>query len=237
MPRGESHGFEVVGSFVDLSTAVEISGSGVSVSYGNRKSGANSSIIVKFNADENAAPGERTVKMRYLIETNGPDTFKVKVVKKGSITRVQYKRQINLQAGFTQNLLSAPTSIPLNQKVVLVITGTKLNGVALRSSSNFRNQRILPGATDTQCEIELEFIRDGEENLRFYDPSLTSAHLESGTSFLFRYDGFDNSKVQAGTGQSSGTGGFIAPPLSGGSGSGNTLIDLAPRANLLNIFR
>ncbi len=254
--QGEQHSFEVVGQFVDLSTAVQINGSGVSVSYGTRKGGSNSSIIVKFDVDDNAAAGERTVKMRYAIETNGPDTFKIKVVKKGSISQVQYKRPLQLASGIVQanpNLprpqvnfpiagsgspptqLVAAADIPLNEKVVLVVSGTKLGSVELRPGSNYQNARILTGATDNRIEIEIEFTRSGQEHLLLFDSNLSSQDMTSSTGFKFSYAGGANRNVQYG-GTPSG-GGFIPPPLSGGGGSNNAFVDAAPRANMLNVFR
>src|SRR4051812_7200805 len=44
----------VKGQFVDLSTRVEISGSGVNVSFGERVGGNNSHIVVKFDVNATA---------------------------------------------------------------------------------------------------------------------------------------------------------------------------------------
>ncbi|MGH9947883.1 MAG: hypothetical protein ACRD6X_11875 [Pyrinomonadaceae bacterium] len=260
IPQGEDIAFEVVGQFVDLSTSVEITGSGVSVSYGTRKGGSNSSIIVRFNVSSTAASGERTVKMRYAIETNGPDTFKVRVVKKGTITDIKYKRPLVLASnspitanpnlppsgvtfpGAGSSLSSPPTqlvepvNIPLNQKVVLVITGSKLSGVELRSGPRFRNVAILSGGTDSRIEMEIEFTSNGQEQLLFYDSRLSQQDMNSSTSSKFSYSGGSNRTVQYG-GSASG-GGFISPPITGGGSTGSsTFVDAAPRANMLNIFR
>lgn len=237
--QGENHSFEVVGQFVDLSTEVQITGSGVSVSYGTRKGGSNSSIIVRFDVNENAAPGERTVKLRYAIETNGPDTFTVKVVKKGNISQVQYKKPVQQFTRDAHFQLSPATNLPLNEKIVLVVTGTKLNGVELRSGSNYRNQRILAGATDTKCEIEIEFTTNGQEELALFDSSLSQSDMSRSTSSDFRYTGGANRKVQYGGTQTNiNTGGGFISPILGSSGNNNTtFVDVAPRANMLNVFR
>src|SRR5688572_22149692 len=81
----------VKGQFVDLSTAVEVTGSGVSVSYGDRSHGSESSIVIRFTVSPSADLGERTVRMRYAIETNGPDTFTIRVVRGGSVSEIKRK--------------------------------------------------------------------------------------------------------------------------------------------------
>jgi hypothetical protein len=217
---GESHSFEVVGQFVDLSTSVEITGSGVSVSYGTRKSGSGSSIIVKFNVSSGADPGERTVTMHYAIETNGPDTFKVRVVRRGSIASI-----------------TPSSNIPLNQIVRLVVTGTKLDHAELQPSSGFRNARILDGATSTRAEIELEFLQSGTSQLHLFDSVLTQGDMASGTAFKFLYNGSLDKTISSGTGIQTNTG-FINPPLTSSVGTAPALFtDIAPRANMVNIFR
>lgn len=74
------------GQFVDLATAVEVTGpAGVSAaSVGT----ASSSKTIRLTVTSNAAPGVRTVKLRYLVETNGPDTFTVVVLHGGVINNV-----------------------------------------------------------------------------------------------------------------------------------------------------
>lgn len=235
--QGEQHSFEVVGGFVDTSTGVEITGSGVSVSYGTRKHGSGSSIIVRFDVADNAAPGERTVRMRYAIETNGPDTFRVRVVRKGNITDVQYRRPLGFRpGGGPATQLVAPTGLPLNERVILVLTGTRLDSVAVRQESTFRSVRVLPGATATSCTIEIEFSGSGQGPLLVYDAALSSQDMRSSTSSKFSYTGGTNRNIQFGGGTQSG-GTFIPPIVSGGGGTPNTFVDVAPRANMLNVFR
>lgn len=194
---GEQNVFEVIGQFVDGSTAVQITGAGVSVSYGTRKGGHESSIVIKVNVDDNAAASERTVKMRYLVEADGYDSFVIKVVKKGSISQIQMKRPplqiassgiVQINPAVSLQTLSLPTSgnitapltrlvpavnIPLNEKVVLVVSGTKLGSVELRPGGNYRDARILPGATDSRCEIEIEFTASGQEHLLLFDAAFS----------------------------------------------------------------
>lgn len=232
--QGEQHSFEVVGQFVDKSTAVQITGSGVSVSYGTSKGGANSSIIVRFDVGDNAALGERTVKMRYFIETNGPDTFKVRVVRKGNISQVQYQRPLPFRPGGAATELVAATGLPLNERVVLIVTGTKLDNVEVRPESTYQSVRVLSGS-DTSRAIEIQFSGPGQGPLLLFDAALSAQDMRSSTSSKFSYTGGTNRNIQYGGTQSGST--FISPVLSGGGGSANIFVDVAPRANMLNIFR
>src|SRR6266567_5397542 len=109
---GKKMSVTVKGQYLDLSTRVEITGSGVSVSYGDRSGGSNTYIVVKFDVDDSASLGERTVKIRYAVETNGPDTFKVRVVRGGRVDQIQQK----IAFANTTRLIAANT-IPVNQRV------------------------------------------------------------------------------------------------------------------------
>ena len=233
--QGEDHSFEVVGQFVDTSTAVQITGSGVSVSYGTRKVGANSSIIVRFNVASNAAPGERTVNMRYAIEINGPDTFKVRVVRKGSISQIQYQRPLPFRpGGGPASELVAATGLPLNERVVLIITGTKLDNVEVRTESTYQSVRVLSGS-DTSRAIEIQFSGPGQGPLLLFDAALSAQDMRSSTSSKFSYTGGTNRNIQYGGTQIVSS--FVPPIISSGGGSPSTFVDAAPRANMLNIFR
>lgn len=233
--QGEQHSFEVVGQFVDTSTAVQITGSGVTVSYGTRKGGSNSSIIVRFNIGDNAAPGERTVKMRYAIETSGPDTFIVRVVRKGNISQVQYRRSLPFRpGGGPATELVAATGLPLNERVVLIVTGTKLDNVEVRPESTYQSVRVLSGS-DTSRAIEIQFNGPGQGPLLLFDAALSAQQMRSSTSSQFSYTGGANRNIQYAGIQGGST--FISPILSGGGGSANVFVDVAPRANMLNIFR
>ena len=178
--QGEDFSFEVVGRFVDTSTAVEIQPqAGVQVSYGTRKGGANSSIIVRFDVGPNATPGERTIRMRYAVEVSGPDTFKVRVVPKGTITQIQFQRRLPFRPGGPATELVAPTGMPLNEEVLLIVTGTKLENAQVRSESTYSSVRVLPGATDTRMVVEIEFTSAGQGALVIFS---------AGYAFLYQFE-------------------------------------------------
>jgi hypothetical protein len=229
---GKQTSMLVKGRFVDLATRAEISGSGVSVSLGQRVGGSNSSIVVRFNVDANAALGDRTVKLRYAIETNGPDTFRVQVVRGGRIDSIQ-QRIPGLQPGTTR-LVSA-NQIALNQRVTLVFSGTRLGNASVAPSTSFRNAQVLPGATETHCEVALEFTRAGTINVNLLDAAV--GPQPGNLLFKFFYGGLNTVTVNG----SSASQPAPQPPIShipsGGTASPTTFVDVAPRANVLNLFR
>lgn len=237
--RDREHAFEVVGQFVDLSTAVEMAdrNSGVTPTYGTRKPGSRSSIIVKFDVRPNATLGEHTVRMRYAVETSGPDSFKIRVVRRGTVSRIQYRRPLP-PGGPAADELVAPMNLPLNEPVVLVLTGTQLDGFQVKPHSGFRSVRVLPGATETQASIQVEFSQSGQGPLLLFDSALSAQDMNSSASSHFLYGGGANLNIQYG-GTPSGRGNIVvAPPITGGAGAAPAVfVDVAPRANMLNIFR
>src|SRR6266436_5082022 len=227
----------IKGQYVDLSTRVEISGSGVSVSFGDRSGGNNSSIVVRFNVDSSAALGERTVKLRYAIETNGPDTFQVRVVRGGRIDQIQ-QRVPGLMAGTTR--LVAADTIPVNQRVTLVFTGTRLGNATIVPIQAVKNAQTLSGCSETHCEIELEFTQSGNRNVNLYDADVGSTNASvlagSGILFHFFYDGAKQVNV-VGQASSSPNSNFSLPIFGSTSGANPGFIDIAAGANLGNLFR
>src|SRR5215471_11622064 len=83
--QGQTTTVTVQGQYVDLSTGLEVTGSGVAVSGVATSSSSKSIRIV---VDSSAEPGLRTVKLHYLAEFNGPDTFKIRVVRNGRVTNI-----------------------------------------------------------------------------------------------------------------------------------------------------
>lgn len=227
----------IKGQFVDLSTGVEISGSGVSVSYGQRQGGSNSYIEVKFAADDSAPLGERTVKMHYAVETNGPDTFKVRVVHGGRVDRIEQK--VSGPTPGTTRLVEA-NAIPVNQRVTLVFTGTRLGNAVIAPILAVKNPQTLPGCSDTRCEFELELTQTGNISINLYDadvgPQIADSLAVSGTLHKFFYTGAKNVSV-TGASNSPANGSFIPRPIvSGGTVANAVALDVAP-GDLTNLFR
>jgi hypothetical protein len=157
--------------------------------------------------------------MHYAVELNGPDTFKVRVVRRGSITSI------------------SPSTVPLNQTVHLVLTGTKLDHAELEDTVNYNNANILAGATSNRAEVDLTFVNNGTIHLLVFDSVLSQADMASSTAFKFLYNGSLDLSVVAGTGTFSGST-FVNPPLTSTVGTAPALfIDIAPKATMTNIFR
>ncbi len=232
---GKKMSVTVKGQYLDISTRVEITGSGVSVSYGDRSGGSNTYIVVKFDTDDSAALGERTVKIRYAVETNGPDTFKVRVVRGGRVDQIQQK----VAFANTTRLIAANT-IPVNQRVTLVFTGNRLSNAAIAPIDAVKNPQTLSGCSETRCEIELEFTKTGSLDVNLYDADIgaqtASSLAVNATLFHFFYGGAKQVTV-IGQANSSPAPNVIHPIPGSISGANQTFIDIAPGANLGNLFR
>jgi hypothetical protein len=222
----------VKGQFVDLSTGVEIvpPESGVLASLGPRQGGSNSSIVVKFTVRPSAALGERTVKLHYAIETSGPDIFKVRAVRGGKVDTIQ--QRVPGLAGGAPRLVAA-NQIPVNQRVTLVFSGSRLGNAGLAPNLTIKDPQILPGCSETRCEVELTFTQGGSVNVNLFDADVPSA----GNNLLFKffYAGVHQVTVAgAGVGPPPGPGVSRIP--SAGTAAPTTFVDVAPGA-MLNLFR
>lgn len=223
---GKQTSMLVKGQYVDLSTRVEISGSGVSVSFGQRTGGSNSSVVVLFNVSSSAALGDRTVKLRYAIETSGPDTFTVKVVRGGTVD--------SIERVFTNRHIP-PTAIPVNQRVRLVFSGTRIGNAAVAQNLALKNPQILSGSTENRCEIEVEFTRVGNVDINLVDADV--GPQPAGSLFRFFYGGAKSVTVVGEVTASAPTTIPLPHIAVGGTSTPATFVDVAPRANMLNLFR
>jgi hypothetical protein len=119
---------------------------------------------------------------------------------------------------------------------VLVLTGTRLDGFQVKPHSGFRSVRVLPGATDAQASIEVEFAQSGQGPLLLYDAALSPQDMNSSAASHFLYGGGDNLNIQYGAPPGAPTR-VVAPPITGRVGPAPAVfVDVAPRA-MLNIFR
>ncbi len=76
----------LVGGLVDLATAVEVAGpTGVSASSVGT---ASSRKTIRLTVTNDATPGVRTLKLRYLVEASGPDTLNLVVLLRGVISNI-----------------------------------------------------------------------------------------------------------------------------------------------------
>ena len=214
-------------------------------------------LTMNLSVSSSASLGEQELRIRYAVELAGPDRIRFFILRDGQVTNIQYRPSLvaNRKAIDTNRtaligqapavvsgalaLLQPATNLPLNQKVKLVFSGTNIGNADVESSTDYRNQRVLPGGTETQCEVELEFIRSGDVEVHLFDKN------RSRRSAL-EYRGLSSVMV-SGSGQQAGSGGGgsagvvvvggTTPPPSTSSGTPPPASpDIAP-APVLNIFR
>ena len=176
--QGQTTTVTVEGQFVDLSTALEVTGSGVTVSNAGTASSKKSISIV---VGANAAPGLRTVKLRYAVELNGPDTFKILVVRSGRVTNV-----------------AVPSPSQFFNSVDIVLTGEKIDNAGVVASS-FNPQpigaEIVGDNLPTRAVIRLRFgslVAEASGTIFLYDKSCELCGNSNSLSFSkLRYAGID----------------------------------------------
>ena len=233
----------IYGGGTDLATSIE-AGSGVSCTIEDRKNGIGSWVEINCNASNSASTAIRTLKIKYPI---GEDSFKIRVQRVGTISRIQYDPSpsspttsmsgaiTNVQSIGSISGVSRPaglqpaTELPRNVDVVLVITGTKLGNVKLGNDADYSGS-VLPGATDTQCRVKIKFTRGGTQEIKIVDVETGGGPYKGATS---KSDKEVDVSGTTNTSYNTATGGIVG----GGTSSGATFIDVAPRANMLNVFR
>lgn len=177
--QGQTTTITVNGQYVDLSTALEVTGSGVSVSSASGTTSSNKKI--RIVVDANAAAGLRTIKLRYLVEASGPDTFKIRVVRAGRVTDI-----------------GVPSPTQFFNDVKITLTGENI-GNAEVSSANFNPapssvELIEAESSETRAVVRLRYANDlaaASGSIRLRDKSCGSPC--SGTlGSLFNYTGLND---------------------------------------------
>lgn len=189
---------KVTGFGVDFANRIEVSSSsGIDVSGITEKKGGNGSFIkFKLTIEDDAAASERTVTIKYPL---GQDTFKIRVIRVGTISKIEYKRptttsprgigdfarSVSTNVENLSNLRATPISInnlPEDTTVRLVITGTKLSNTKAEfereGNSPANDMQVLPGGSNTSFEVEGKFrvpgiyklsVADGDDPNRRFD--------------------------------------------------------------------
>jgi hypothetical protein len=232
----------VYGGGTDLATSID-AGSGVNCKIEERKHGIGSYIGINCEPSNSASTAVRTLKIKYPV---GEDSFKIRVQRVGTISRIQYDPSptpttsmsgavTNVQSIGSISGVARPTGLqpaidlPKNVDIVLVITGTKLRNVRLGNDNDYSGS-VLPGATDTQCRIKIKFTRSGTQEIKIVDVETGGGPYKGANS---RSDKEVDVSGSTGGSYNTATGGIVG----GGTSSGSTFMDVAPRANMLNIFR
>jgi hypothetical protein len=113
----------VKGSLLDLSTGVDVvnsSGSivsGTNASITRRQGGHDTQIDISVYGLKDKPAGEYRIRIRYLVETNGPDIVKIRLLERGEITSITQDPSPALLGG-TYNIL--------NQTATFRVTGSGL---------------------------------------------------------------------------------------------------------------
>lgn len=181
--QGQTTTLTVEGQFVDLSTGLEVTGSGVTVSSAGASS---SSKSIRIAVDSNAEPGLRTVKLHYAVEFNGPDTFKIRVVRNGRVTNID-----------------VPSPTQFFTDVNITMTGSNIGNAALVGNGMLRSSENSFSATSstvdlventaTRAVIHLHFntygpLAEGFASIQLYDKSCGTICRDSSK---FRYNATD----------------------------------------------
>lgn len=243
--QGESFTFRVFGQWVD--TAAEAIVSDLTSEIVKRKHGPGSYIDIKFVVGRYITPGERIVKIFYPIQTNGYDSFKIRVVKRGTISSVAWKKQTegkSLQSASGKGQINLPpryelvppVNLPLNERIILVVTGEALLDITMHPLPYTVLSRILPGGTNQRLELEVMFHRSGEALFKIFDPTLSAQEKKAQDNYLFAYTGTTSARRIQWGGQSAPTP-VDQPPTTGGNIALTSFVDLAPRAIIEHLFR
>jgi hypothetical protein len=170
--QGRTTTVTVEGQFVDLSTGLEVTGSGVTVSG---VSASSSKKTIRIAVASNAAPGLRTVKLHYLVEVNGPDTFKILVLRKGRITAVD-----------------APSHSQFFNEADVILTGENIGNAAV-FQANFPGTAKVTESTDTRAVVHLQFnngpLAEATGTLYLHDKAYPP---EGGYLIAFLYSGISD---------------------------------------------
>lgn len=261
VPQRTQMVLQVFGFGTDLAVDVEVSGSGVASRISDRKPGNGSYVGISLDISDNAAATVRTVTIKYPL---GQDTFKIKVTRVGTISNIEYEQpsfpvaatSAVITGGIggggisggglrTATRLVPAENVPQDEKIILALTGTKLDGVrVIPNSTDYYTARVLPGATETRCRIEIEFRRGGRHQLRVY-----STEKERIGPYSFAYEGVPRDSLEVTVKRDGGGGGNTGGNIGGGGGNTGggvigggsqqpaAFVDVALRANMLNVFR
>lgn len=243
--QGRDRTFRVSGGGTDLASKIEVSGSGIAdCPITGRKGGIGSYIQFTCTVQPNATANVRTVTIKYPL---GEDTFRIEVMKVGTVSKIEYEPDLSI-ANTSFGTIGSSTSnrqptnnLPRNQEITLVITGTKLSNVVLHKYMDYTEGEVLPGATETECKIRVKFTVGGSRTILLVDKD-AGERVVPKEFFTYKGSPSNNSinvYVQSSTTAGGGgtftgvTGGLVG----GGTSSGSNFLDVAPRANMLNVFR
>lgn len=152
--------YTLIGPWTDHSATASVSGAGVTAALSNPKANFdNSSIDVTLIAQAGAAPGERTVALRNA-SGGSTGTFKIRVVRKGSITGVEM-----------------PSPSEAFRQVDLRVRGSNLSGSAVRVDVREVTSSAIVSNTDAEIVVRLTFASpqvSASGRMKFWDGACQS---------------------------------------------------------------
>ncbi len=149
--RGLVHEVEITGRGVEAVSRVE-AGRGLDAPNGGVRRAAGS-IRVVLHVDPGAPLGPSDLRLRFPNEPAGPEVFPVVVLRNGRVTSVE------------------PGRVETGKRIVLTFSGTEIGGAAVLAHHAYSAARVLPGGTETRCQVELAFTRPGVFEIPLFDRS------------------------------------------------------------------
>lgn len=147
--RGLAHELEISGDGVEAASRIEAC-RGLDVPSGGLRRSAGS-LRMTLRVAPGAPLGLSDLRLRFPNEPTGPEVFPVVVLRNGRVTSVEPRR-------------AEP-----GKKVVLTFTGAQIGDAAVLAHHVYADARVLPGGTETRCQVELAFTRPGVFEVPLYD--------------------------------------------------------------------
>ncbi|WP_411281110.1 hypothetical protein [Gemmatimonas sp.] len=172
--RTQSADVVVRGSFLDLSTGVEVrtpSGatvSGTSATIVSKTGGANTRITVRLTTTNATPLGALQLRIRYLVETNGPDVVNLRLFDHGTISAMRIEEPA-IQGRFT-----------VGQAYTLVVSGSELNNTAYDADE--RHVTLLSTVSRSATEARFRIRVDSAGRTEFLTRAFFDGNLSGGMS-------------------------------------------------------
>jgi hypothetical protein len=229
VPRGTTTTVVVKGHLVDLATRAEVAPphNGVAAEIVGRHGGSRSSVSVRITVGAGADLGQREIRLRYAAEITGFDKFPIRVIRRPT---VQTLRRADRPA-------ESPPRVGVDERTTLVFTGSQLAGCAVIRTPQMQSLRVLPGATDQRCEVEVAFDRAGTFPVRLIDS--TVAGLPVTVVPRFGHQGPSQVQVVGDAGPAAPRAPVLPPPrasVGAGGGGAAAVLDVGP-GGMANVFR
>lgn len=193
--QGRTIVLDIQGQFVDLSTSLAVSGSGVTVSTAGTSS---SHRLIRVAVSSGATPGLRTVTLHYAVELNGPDRFQILVLRGGRVRSVPnpdpsaYFNDVTVAFNGT-NLANAGVVVLPDKTGTFSVGGSQLPQVITLTQSTATG--TVASSSDTQVNVRLHFnggpFAEAKATVLLFDRQIAGSLCQQHR--VFCYTGTDNS--------------------------------------------